>query len=181
MFKFNSEKSRTEKLERIYQKYSSNMFNEANYILQDKHLAEDALQQAFLKLMKCVDKIDEDQVTRTQTFLKIISRNSAIDIYNKRTYLNNNEDAAELLEELDESLISGPSEIYLDELSTNRVTEAIKALPEIYRDIIMLDKVYGYSKKDIMNLLNLSEETAKKRMTRAKAKLQELLDKEGLE
>ena len=45
----------------------------------------------------------------------------------------------------------------------------------------MLDKVYGYSKKDIMNLLNLSEETAKKRMTRAKAKLQELLDKEGLE
>ena len=181
MFKFNKDKNKTEKLERIYTQYGGIMYKEAYNILQDSHLAEDAVQQSFIKLMKCIDKIDEYTSARTVNFMKIICRNAAIDIYQNRTYLNTKEDAAELLEDFDEIMVSGPSELVIDNESAEKVTAAIESLPNTYKDIILLEKIHGYSKEDIMSLLNINEEAVKKRMTRAKVKLLEALNKEGLE
>ncbi len=38
------------KAERLYEQYRYLMYSEANKILQDKHLAEDAVQQSFIKI-----------------------------------------------------------------------------------------------------------------------------------
>ena len=72
------------KLERIYEKYKNVMYKEAYSVLRDPHDSEDAVQQAILRIIRCIDRIREDEPGMTCNFLKIIVRNVAKDLYNKR-------------------------------------------------------------------------------------------------
>ena len=72
------------------------------------------------------------------------------------------------------------SDIVIGKESVDRIAQEIKKLPEKYRDVLLLEKVFGYSRDDTMRLLNQNYETLKKRMTRAKTKLLDALRKEDL-
>lgn len=66
------------------------------------------------------------------------------------------------------------------ETVSNRIlVECILQLPEIYRDSLYLYHIYGYSFREVSNLLSISVETAKKRVQRARRLLKEMLEKEG--
>lgn len=167
------------KLERIYEKYKNIMYKEAYSVLRDPHDSEDAVQQAVLRIIRCIDRIREDEPGMTCNFLKIIVRNVAKDLYNKRLYLNSNEDTIDVLE--DSAAVSMEvSDIVIGKESVDRIAQEIKKLPEKYRDVLLLEKVFGYSREDTMRLLNQNYETLKKRMTRAKTKLLDALRKEDL-
>ena len=57
--------------------------------------------------------------------------------------------------------------------------DLIDRLPEGYRSVLMLKYDNGFSTGEIASMLNLSEENVKKRLQRAKKKLeQELLTEE---
>lgn len=177
------EKSNNEglsRVERIYEQYKNLMYKEAFNILHDTHDAEDAVQQALLKLVRCADKIKDDEPGMLCNFLKIVVRNVSKDLYNKRIYLNTTEDTIEVLE--DNTTDSGMevADIIIGQESVDRIAKVIEGLPDKYRDVLLLVKVYGYSKEQTMEILNVNYETLKKRMTRAKKKLLEALKKEGL-
>ncbi|WP_343120639.1 RNA polymerase sigma factor, partial [Clostridioides difficile] len=53
-------------------------------ILKDDHLSEDAVHNAFLRIIKNIDKIDEVDSPRTKAFIVIIVERIAIDFYRKR-------------------------------------------------------------------------------------------------
>ncbi len=53
------------KFENLYRDYRQLMFYKANEILQDKHLAEDAVHQAFIRIIQNLDKIDENNCHKT--------------------------------------------------------------------------------------------------------------------
>ncbi|HFL3113362.1 TPA: RNA polymerase sigma factor, partial [Clostridioides difficile] len=72
------------KFEKIYEKYRQIMFYVANKILKDDHLAEDAVHNAFIRIIKNIDKIDEVDSPRTKAFIVIIVERIAIDFYRKR-------------------------------------------------------------------------------------------------
>ncbi|WP_343097458.1 RNA polymerase sigma factor, partial [Clostridioides difficile] len=72
------------KFEKIYEKYRQIMFYVANKILKDDHLSEDAVHNAFLRIIKNIDKIDEVDSPRTKAFIVIIVERIAIDFYRKR-------------------------------------------------------------------------------------------------
>ena len=48
---------KSQKIERIYHQYKNLMYQEAYQILKDQALAEDTLQQSFLKIIDNIDKI----------------------------------------------------------------------------------------------------------------------------
>lgn len=73
-----------------------------------------------------------------------------------------------------------PSKIVIDKETVNKVTKAIGDLPEIYRDVLLLEKVYGNTREEIAELLNISYETTKKRSLRARKMLAEALEREDL-
>ena len=60
------------------------MLYAADRILNDKDDAEDAVQQAFLRVMNHLDDIDENDEPRTRAYLSIVTQNIAIDIYRKK-------------------------------------------------------------------------------------------------
>lgn len=172
------------KIERLYEKYNSIMYAEAYRILKDTPSAEDAVHQSFMKVMNNLNKVDEDDEIRTRSFLSIICRNVSFDIYNKRTkeceYIDEmqNEDSDTVLQV--ESGMPSPCDELISKETYELVLKEIEKLPQIYKDVIILERMHGYSKKEIANLLNISYDTVKKRCARAYKKLAEVLQKEEL-
>ena len=76
------------KVERLYERYKRLLYKIAYNILKDKYLSEDAVHQTFIRIINNLHKIGEINCPQTQSFLVIMCRNVAIDIYNQRTYLN---------------------------------------------------------------------------------------------
>lgn len=62
-----------EKFEQLYYQYKRLMYWIANHILGDSHLAEDAVHEAFLKIIKNFHKIGEIHCPRTKNFVVIYS------------------------------------------------------------------------------------------------------------
>lgn len=53
-------------------------------------------------------------------------------------------------------------------------------LPDGYRSVLLLKYDNGYSTAEIASILGLTEENVKKRLQRARKKLQEILEREGV-
>lgn len=161
------------KSERLYKKYRRFMFSAAYEVLQSEHLAEDAIHDAFEKIIKNLHKINESDEIKTKNFLVIICRNCAIDIYKqnkKQIPCENNILFAETV---------SPEEIVLTHDSTDKISQIIEQLPAIYRDVFMLHYYYNLSVSDISLLLKANLETIKKRLIRAKKQIAEKLKREG--
>lgn len=163
------------KFEQIYITYKQTMFYVAHKILKDEFLAEDAVHRAFVKIIQNLDKIGEIECPKTKGFVVIIVERCAIDLYRSRkkeNLVDINEFETFVIKEvvpIDEEVIS-----QLD----SPLTRAILALPEHYATIILLKYSHHYADKEIVKLLDLSEENVRKRLQRAKKKLATLLEEE---
>ena len=58
-----------------------------------------------------------------------------------------------------------------EKVKNNELTEKILQLPEIQRNVMYLYAIYGYSYREIANLLGIKESTARKNMQRARETL----------
>lgn len=155
----------------LYQQYRHLMFYIAREVLCDEHLSEDAVQEAFLRIAKNFHKIGEIPCPQTRNLVVIITKNIAITMVS-----HNNNKEIDTYTQIEEPATS--NDIF--ETVSNRIlVECILQLPEIYRDSLYLYHIYGYSFREVSNLLSISVETAKKRVQRARRLLKEMLEKEG--
>lgn len=168
------------KLENLYLKYKEMMYREANKVLHNEYDAEDAVQIAFERLANCTDKITDEIPAMTCAFMKIVAKNAAVNVCRQRLYLNKYENTFDILQDdlIDKDLEL--ADLIIDKLSVERIVENIKNLPDKYRDIIVLEKICGYSREETMALYGENYETIKRRLTRAKTKLLGMLKQEEL-
>lgn len=165
------------KLEQLYLKYQKVMFNVAYDILNDQMAAEDAVHMSVLKIIKCLDALDLNMQEETARKVIIIVKNTAIDIYRKRK----KEQILTSLDALEDWQI--PSKLYdvFWELpEENRIIEAIKCMPPLYREVFIMKYHYRYDNKKIAEMFQLSEASVRKRISRGKAKLEALLEEKGV-
>lgn len=160
------------KFERIYLAHKQTMYYVAMRILRDSHEAEDAVHQAFVKVMDRLDKIDDDDCHKTRAYLVVITESTAIDIYRKRK-----QSRTVSYDEL-EIYISGDVESDYEE--KDAIIRAINALPVNYAVVLKLRYSHGHTDGEIAALLNITEENVRQRISRAKKKLNQLLEKEGI-
>lgn len=156
----------------LYEANRDRMFCIAKSILHDEYLAEDAVNQAFLKLIYVFSKIKDFSCNQMRNYLVIIVRNTSIDIYNKR------EKIVEV--SFDESYATDDQ--YEDAafgipLEYSEVVEAIDRLPEIYSEALYLSYYAGLSVNEIARSLNLSVSAVKQRLMRARSKLRAMLER----
>lgn len=172
-----------ELLKKLYNQYKDIMYVEARRILNDHSLAEDAVHQAFMKIIDKLERIKDEDVNITSGFLIIVVRNIAIDMYNTRKksctkleYIEN------IYNERNENfpMYKTPCEEVIHKESRTKLLKAIEGLPTKYRDVLILEKVYKYPQKEIAELLNISLNAVKKRAERAKKMLMEELRKEEI-
>ena len=105
---------------------------------------------------------------KTRSYIVTIAEHKAIDIYRKKNRHKQNE----YLEE-----INGIEVTYDGD---NLLTKSILNLPARYREVILLRYYHGYSVREIAALFDISHVAASKLDQRAKKKLKELCEKEGI-
>lgn len=159
------------KFERLYDNYKQTMYYAAYQILQDVHMSEDAVHQAFLRVIDHLDKIDEKDCHKTRGVLVIITKNIAIDIYRK-----NKRERTRSFDELEFAIADTAEQ--LDD--TDEISRAIAKLPLNYLTVLTLKFSHGYTDAEIAQMLNISEANVRQRCFRAKKKLAEILKKEGI-
>ena len=129
--------------------------------------AEDVFQEAFIKIFKHLDSVEEYRyldrwVIRT-------SINTAINYYhkNKRHHEYLAVDVIETFDEQDGNII--------DQLDNENLLALIRKLPEGYRLVFNLYVIEGYKHWEIGEMLGISENTSKSQLSRAKTLLKEKL------
>lgn len=168
-----NEKDRT-KAEALYYEYRRLMYKEAYEILKDKMLAEDAVSESFIRIMSNLHKIDEKVCPRTRNFLVIICRNVAKSMYNARK----SELTAEYVENIGN--IPTPEDIVITKETKKAIVKIVSSLSPKYKDVLILRRAYNMSREDIANIFQISVETVKKRLQRAKAMILKELEKENI-
>lgn len=152
------------------------MKSTAKAILQSDALADDAVSDAFVKLITYLQKIKIEEIDshKTRNLMVIISRHAAYNILN-----DENKQKCVNIDDVSESKLvpTQYNDNIEDLLSVSAVKSAIEQMPERYRDILLLKVYHGLSDKEIALHLNISHSAVRKRIQRARVVLYELLEK----
>lgn len=160
-----------QKFEVLYLKYRQLMFYIANKILMDTKDSEDVVHDSFLKVIDILDKIVDPESPQTRALVVTITENKAIDLYRKRKSIK--------VVAFDEAYLGVPDQDTLRSIEdTELLAKAMAALPNRYRDILLLRYSHGYTVDEISDILSMKNENVKKTIQRARKKLGEILEEE---
>ena len=151
----------------IYERYEQPLLRTALRILGQKQDAEDAAQEAFLKIFRGINNYRRG--SKFSTYLFRILLNSCFDILRKRG-------RAEFKDMETEDL-----PFYPRHESSFNIERAIDSLPQQMRICFVLFAVEEFELEEIAQVLNKSLGTVKAAVHRAKAKLRFLLSDSGME
>jgi RNA polymerase sigma-70 factor (ECF subfamily) len=147
----------------------------ADGILHDIHLAEDAVSEAFIKIIKNLEKINPADCYRTRGFVVIIVRNVALDMLKsrKRSRTIPIEDYSDSIgyEEPDYNNITAKE-------ACEKITGCINRLNKNYSDVLYLKTEFDCSYEEIGKMLGISQANVKTRLSRARKALIAELKKE---
>jgi len=166
-------KENISRLETLYNEHASLMYKIACRILKDQHLAQDAVQEAFINISKNLDKIVKTDCNKIRALFVIIVRNASIDIYRQRE-----KQTGVSYEEIEETLSEqGPSveEILVSSETFAKLAKKMKELHPSYADILSLKYFYNYKDEEISQMLNITPENTRARLSRARKSLINLL------
>ena len=152
------------KIVTIYEEYRSLMLYTANKVLSDYALAEDAVSESIEKLIRNMHKVGEVSCYKTRAFIVIIVRNTALNILKKNSRMV----CSDIEEEEVADPAPGVADTVVDMESFDRIVAIIRALPDTYRDAAVLSIVHERSHDEIAEILGISYDTAKMRVSGAK-------------
>ena len=155
-------------INKIFSKMNAKMYNISFNILRDKFDAEEAVSQTFLKIIDNIEKISALPCPQIEPYCVIILKNETMNIIRKRKKILYVEDA-EYLDHSDGDC--NIEEEYLETVNKEKLLSCINKLSDDEKNLIYLRFVNEMGFKDISELLEITEEAAKKRGQRILKKL----------
>lgn len=149
---------------KLFAKSNALLYNISLSILHSRTDAEDAVAQAFLKIMEHMEKMSKLSCPQMTSYCVIIVKNTAVDILRKRKNVAPLEDA-ELLADEDSA------DVLWKSMESGQLLEAMEKLSEEDRYLISLRYGNELGFAEIGQVMGVSSETAKKRGQRALKKL----------
>ena len=147
-----------QRIERIVEEYSDMLLRVALHHISNKSDAEDAVQAVFLKLLRLNPEFADSQ--HEKAWLIRVTINQCRDMmrsaWNRKT--TGLED-------------THPAKEKEDDLT---VLNAVKALPDNYRDIVFLYYYEGYTTVEIAKMLDMRQNTVESRLHGARGRLRGL-------
>ena len=161
-------------LTNLYEAHKERMFSYAYGILHDEKLAEDAVNSAFIGIIKNIEKIFSLDVNKIAPYIVISIRNTCYNIQSRRKKFTEKE---LLTDRIDEGIFEKANFTAAD---FSYVHKAIGTLSEQSKDMVLLRYFSGYSYREIAEQMNVSVSQVGVVLKRAKAKLkQEILSERG--
>lgn len=161
-----SNKTRQEFIE-LYNRHCSAMLLVAKrYFPQDQTAVEDAVQNAWVKVIENFSKVQEIPSNKRGAYLAVIVKNECISLLRSRKN--------EL--PLNEALTAGETD--LDDPAKS-IIEMICQMPDTYRSVLELRFVEGCNTREIAKQLHLTESAVNTRIHRGRMLLIKRLKEEG--
>ena len=154
----------------FYESNKISMFKLCRMYVKDKHIAEDLLQEGFIKIFRSIESFDENKGHLIGWMRKIMTNTCLMHLRKQKRQL----EVVEL-----KSVISDLSASYdedkLSSLSVKEIYEILHDLPEGYRSVFILYFIEGLSHVEIADVLQISKSTSKTQLFKSKKKMKELI------
>lgn len=138
---------------------------------REREEAEELLNQAFLKILRNIDKYDYK--APFEAWIRRIMINTIIDNYRK--YKKDKENLQYSAMDTDWKDVGiSLNDAYL-EFEAEELENMLKKLPDMSRKVFNLFAIEGFSHKEIGDMLGLSDGTSKWHVSVARARLKELI------
>lgn len=154
----------------LYQKYASKMLGICLRYSGNMAEAEDILHDGFIKVFKNIKSFRQDG--SFEGWIRRIMVNTAINHFNKRKKIKFLE---EDISEYEWQLVEEQTNESYNSVDPKVILDIIQQLPEGYRVVINLFAIEGYSHKEISTILNVSENTSKSQLFKARRKIRQKL------
>ncbi|HBB98359.1 MAG TPA: RNA polymerase subunit sigma-24 [Blastocatellia bacterium] len=152
------------------------LYGYALILTRDQTAAEDLVQETYLRAVRAFGQLTPN--SNLKGWLFVIMRNAWLN------QLRHNRSGPRFVELDDENVESvyqndrvneDPHVVYLRKLEREQIRVAIADLPELYREIIVLRDLEGFSYQEIATMLSCPAGTVMSRLGRARAKLKRAL------
>lgn len=155
----------------LYDKYANKMMRTCLRYLNDEMESEDAMIEGFVKVFSKIDTFEFRGKGSLEGWIKRIMVNESLMLLRKRKM-----DQVELdkVHHLSSDKANAESQ-----LMEETIVEVIKELPNGYRTVFNMYVIEGYSHKEIGQRLNISENTSKSQLSKARASLSKSLTEIG--
>ena len=153
----------------LYQLYFDKMTRAAQSILPNETQAEDAVHDAFLKMIQHFDDLKQIPEERRFYWMLAVTKNASLDLLRK----NKKEFS------MDEDQWPEPVSAPQDDSGFHALVAVIRSMPETYRRVLELRYVTEWSQAEIAAELQISEGTVKSKIFRGRQILIERMAKEG--
>ena len=157
----------------IYKLYYKAMYNTSLRFVKDPMEAEDVMQEAFLAAFRNIDSFRGE--VSFGSWLKRIVVNRSLDVLKKKSL------DLEPLEEGRTIIDTDDSDEYEANYKVEQVKKAIALLPDSYRVLLTLHLIEGYDHEEIAQIMEMSNAAVRTGYSRARKRLQELLETKKFE
>lgn len=164
----------SEKLRRLYELYEQPMYRIAYAVLRSSEYAEDAVSEAFIRIIENLRKIGSPESPKTKSYIIRVIKSASIDAYRKRRHFHMREITVdyEEMQLIDEN--GDVEERVLNDGTNGELDEMLRDLGETDRSIVRLRCSEELPWKEIARRLSLTESNVRKRFERIRKKLKEI-------
>lgn len=171
-------KKNNEQVEReLFEQYYERVYFSAYFIIKDRELAQDIVQETFIKAFKHLHTIVDEE--KLGAWLSTIATRTAIDYVRKEKKWNEivtddvyiNDKAV-----FQENATTGIEELIIEKQQNELMIELIDCLKLEYKQVIILRYLHELSYEEISKQLNIKVNTVKSRTHRAKKQLKEVFE-----
>lgn len=162
------DESQQHKFEQLYHRYRGLMYHCAEALLHDSHLAEDAVNIAFMQIARNMDSVGDVDSKRTKQLMVTAVERKAMTLYARQ---NREYQHTMSMEEVGEVTVTNEHENEKQYL----LEEAILKLPLEYQQVILLKYSREYSSKEIAAILEYSVSKVDQLLSRGRRQLRKML------
>lgn len=162
-------------IERLIDEYGNDVLRISYIYLKDKHLAEDAFQEVFVKVYKNLLKFRGNSTEKT--WILSITMNTCKDILRsswlKRIVLHED---MKLIDHNPNDNWDSPDKTVIEHLQYKELLKEVMKLSKKYKEVVILFYYEELSTTEISKILNIPEGTVRSRLFRAREVLKLNLD-----
>ena len=155
---------RQKRFEALVKAYSSDLYRFGYWLCSDHSIADDLVQETFLRAWKALDKLEDEKKAKSW-LITILRRENARRFERKRFDLVDIEDMS-----IEDVHSPGPEQ----NMEQQQLHRAILHLESDYREPLLLQSIGGFKTSEIAQILKLNLNTVNTRLFRARDKLKKL-------
>ncbi|GLR72022.1 sigma-70 family RNA polymerase sigma factor [Agaribacter marinus] len=142
----------------------ADIFRYAVWLIKDRTIAEDVVQETFLRAWKSLDSL-QDEAAAKSWLITILRRENARRFERKQFDLV----------DIDDVSVADPKATDASDTQQRDLRRAIAQLADDYREPLVLQVIMGFSGDEIAAQLDLNKNTVMTRLFRARSQLKEIM------